>query len=467
MAVATPPNGSAPATRVPRRVLTREYVAGGRFAATGTSVKVLPSSIDDLTADFGADLYQRMLHDPQVAACVTVLKTSILEEGLALAPAIADKADARYADAVAIRDEAEAMLAELPLDDVLWNLLDALAFGNKVAEQIYAMQTGLTGRRLLQLVALKPKPRPTTAFAVDQYLNVLGLVAGTGGAAGVASGSAARENLLPRQKFAVLTFRPRDGDPRGTSILRPAYDPWWRKRQVLPEYLKYLSQFAGPSVWGTPPEGSQAQPATDGLGNVTNEAVQTPEQALLEALLTWRNGTALAVPYGTEVHPVEMKGNGLAFINAGRECNAEIVTAILTQRLATEEGTHQARAAAQVHQDVLDTVVRQGKRGVVRMVRYDILRPWVTYNWGEQARSLTPLPSLGTTEEHDLPAMMNAVANLMRAAYLHPSQFAEIDRMLGVPVRDLTQDEPAATESPESTSDQRGEAPDPDEEDAA
>jgi hypothetical protein len=440
----------APAARPPDgATLRREYVAGGGGTWSAARARVLPAAIDDLTTDFGADLYQRMLHDPQVAACITVLKASILEEGLAVAPAVQDKADARYADAVAICDEAAAMLAELPLDDVLGDLLSALAFGNKVAEQVYAVQPGLNRPRLLQLVALKPKPRASVGFAVDKYLNVLGLVSGTTRHGSVLQGAVDASELLPRAKFAVLTFRPRDSDPRGTSVLRAAYDPWWRKRQILPEYIKYLSQFAGPSVWATPPEGTSAAPQTDGLGNVTDAEVQTPEQVLLEALLAWRNGTALALPPGSEVHPVEMHGEGRPFLLALRENNAEITTAILTQRLATEEGEHQARAAAQVHQDVLDTVVRQGKRSVVRTIAHDVLRPWVRYNWGDAAQRLTPVPTLGTTERHDVVALMNAAANLARAKYFHPSQLAAVDELLGVPVRDLTQDagaEPAAAE---------------------
>jgi hypothetical protein len=51
-----------------------------------------------------------------------------------------------------------------------------------------------------------------------------------------------------------------------------------------------------------------------------------------------------------------------------------------------------------VHQDVLDTLVRQGKRSLIRVVARDILRNWVRWNWGDDAVPLVPKPSLGTTE---------------------------------------------------------------------
>jgi hypothetical protein len=71
----------------------------------------------------------------------------------------------------------------------------------------------------------------------------------------------------------------------------------------------------------------------------------------------------------------------------------------------------------------------------------------VRVNWGDAAVKLTPMPSLGVTEQRDLPAMMNAIAALQRAGYLHPSQQAGIDDDLNLPSRDMTQDaEPTMAE---------------------
>src|SRR5206468_532813 len=112
-------------------------------------------------------------------------------------------------------------------------------------------------------------------------------------------------------KIVVNTFRPKNNDPRGTSLLRPAYDPWWRKRQALVEYVKYLAQFAGPSIWATTPDGAQSQPPLDFLGNTVAytgpssldplgnpvpvpNAPLSPEQDLLAKLQQFRNGTVAA-----------------------------------------------------------------------------------------------------------------------------------------------------------------------------
>jgi hypothetical protein len=319
---------------------------------------------------------------------------------------------------------------------------------------------------LLNLVRIKPKPRQHVAFVVDPFLNVVGIMGvqpgpfgGQLSALGSATVEADDPRVLPRAKFAVLTFRPADGDPRGTSVLRAAYEPWWRKRQITGEYLAYLAQFAGPSIWATTPEGSDAQPVTDPLGNpiadepdpdppddLPQDAAPTPEQQLYTALEVFRNGSLLVVPAGTEIHTIEMQGDGEPFLAGLAQADQQVTKAILTQTLATEEGQHQARAAASVHQDVLDTLVRQAKAAVARMLSNDILKPWVRLNYGEPAAAeLVPVPSLGRTEAREVAELMVAVAGLKRAGYLHPSQLPHLDEKLGLPVRDLTMLTPQPT----------------------
>jgi hypothetical protein len=447
------------------RDLTRESIAGGSLGYVGNYARALPTYIDDVSRDFGDDIFSRMALDPQIAAALSIFRASILEDGVTFAPAVEDAADPDYDLATEINDECERMWDDLTTasDDVLWNMMDSIAEGNKLAEQVYELRPGVvTGKRLLQLESLKVKPRHSYLFVVDGFQNLVGILGRRpnesmpAGGTSMLDTSRPPDNLLPTQKFAIASFRPKDGDPRGTSILRPAYDPWWRKRQALTEYVRYLAQFAGPSIWATLPEGTTPTGAAlDYLGNVqaTTTGNPTPGPSplddLLASLQAFRNGTAGAFAHGTELHELAMQGEGAAFLRAIAECNMSLIKAILTQTLATEEGEHSTRAAAGVHQDALDTLVRQQKRSVVRMVARQILKPWCEYNWGEQAaRSLVPKVSLGSTEEVDRAPMIQAVASLAKSPYLHPSQLPELDSMLGLPVRDLSQDVPVVVNGP-------------------
>jgi hypothetical protein len=209
--------------------LQREYVAGGGWAWYGQVARTLSNSIDDATADFGDDLYERMLHDPQIAAVVNIFKASILETGLTMTSAVRSRSDPDYDTAAEIADEAAHMIAEFNgnLDDVLYNMLDCIAFGNKVAEQTYKLQAARKdGRKILVLDTLKVRPRRSTAFAVDIYFNVVGLLvrvppnASPWSSTMIFGPQDEPFNLLPPQKFVIANFRVKDADVRGSSILR-------------------------------------------------------------------------------------------------------------------------------------------------------------------------------------------------------------------------------------------------------
>jgi hypothetical protein len=158
-----------------------------------------------------------MLVDAQVAACIAILKAAIIEEGVTLAPAVDDEADPDYEQAREIADEAEAMLDDLetPLDDVLWDLLGAVALGNRVAEQVYETRpaTTLDNRTMLQLRALKVKPVRSVAFVTDAYLNVLGLVGAKPGQTVPAVSDLARARSSPARSSASCPGARRTATP--------------------------------------------------------------------------------------------------------------------------------------------------------------------------------------------------------------------------------------------------------------
>lgn len=442
-------------TSQPIAFYTSERVAGSVSSyQSRRMLRGLPWAFDDLTRDFGDDIYERMLLDPTPRAVLNTLISSIIEEGVMCTCPVTDEGADGYALGMEICDFTRAVLDDLatPLDDVLWDMLGAIAVGARVAEEVYTLTPASSyslpttspiqrGAELLVLSALKVRPRRSVAFVVDAFMNVTGLLGRPPGGTIVTSivvDSPGKPiaDLLPREKFAVLSFRPVDNDPRGSSALRPAYTPWWTKMQVYPEFLKYLAQFASPSI-----AVMASEDATKNGVKVTNAdgtvSTKPAVEVLGDALLAFQNGTGMAFPYGTLLDAIEVAGDGEAFHKAFTYCDQQISMAVLHQTLATLEAQHQARASSQVHQDTLDTIVRQAKRAVCLMLRRDVLRPMIAYNYGaDAARMLCPMVSLGSVERQDLAAMMNAVAQLARAGYLDPSQYAALDAQLNLPVRD-------------------------------
>jgi hypothetical protein len=429
--------------------LQHEYVSGAPTQFYTNVPKALPWSFDDVTADFGDDIYSRMLLDSQVSASITVLKASIVETGMELQPAITDKHDPDYELAVGIHKEAERMQGQYvtPLADVLWNMADAIPFGNKIAEIKWGKSPSLSGKSQLRVTDIKVKPRRSTAYVVDAYLNIIGILGAMPGKGlpvllGYIADPQAVANLLPRERFFAYTWRPIDSDPRGTSTLRPCFAPWNRKQQIYGDYLKFLAQFATPSTIGYTPPSTTYAPNTDDLGNPsTSVPVKlTPQQKMLATLMGLKNSSALVFPNGAIVQLIQSQGNGEAFYKAFAECDQQITKAILTQTLTTEEGEHQSRAASQVHMDVQGIIVRQGKLGLQTAYRRDVLTPWVRYNYGDRAADLlTPICDLGAGDEQDKAAIWASTASLNSAGYIrNEEQRAEIDSQIGIAVRDLS-----------------------------
>lgn len=434
----------------------KEYVAGGLNNLIGAYYQSLPPHIDDVTGDFGADLYERMMFDPKVAGAVNLLKLAILNQGVKLLNPIKDEKDPKHKQAQDILDFCVENLNNLKSGfvRVLWQLLDSMALGYKVAEQIYELGQGEQVGKLV-LKDIKVKPRTSTAFVVDAYMNVVGLLAllpGQGfgsfltqGLIGVPqtsadSGSVGTPiNLFPREKFVISTWNGKDSDPRGTSILRPAYNSWWIKTQLWGEYLKFMTQYGTPVMIGTTPENAQSWPLTDNLGNPTdpNAPIITPEQAMLTTMLNNRNGTAMVFPAGSTVELMQSTGNGAAFTENFKLLNSEITVGILYQSLATGEADHQTGAATGSHADVLDMVINWGKQHAEELIENDILYWLVAYNFGQVAAdTLLPEVSLSDGDQADFALNATAIGTLMSTGYLDESQLPDTDARLGLPVRD-------------------------------
>ena len=457
--------------------LLREYVAG-RNAGLASYLSTLPRWSDDIQRDFGDDIYDRMRLDPAYSSCILGLKLAILARGLDVLPAavppgnpptkdekgrVDPAAQAEYEAAQALYAQAQE-LAEFCkrcinglitpfVAHTLFNLLDCLDHGNKVAEVIYDWAADGPDKGKLILKAVKVKPRRALSFVVDRFLNVVGLLAvqpvtGANGAPATTTLTAtlpvlAGQGILPRRKFLVLTCRPVDEDPRGTSVGRPAYHPWWFKMQAWGLYLKTLAQFGGGSITGTTADGAQPAQAYDGAGNPLVDAnglpvFVTPEQAMVEALQEFQAGSVVAFPFGSTVNVERPDGDvGESFDAAIDLCNREITQGILLQTLATLEGEHQARAASETHQDTLVTLVDHEKRGVVQAIRCDLLMPLIELNYGPELLPLTPLPTLGPTLDEDVAKFGSMIAALNRdGSWVQPEQKPGIDARLGLPPRD-------------------------------
>ncbi|MBA3829876.1 MAG: DUF935 family protein [Taibaiella sp.] len=459
----------------------KEYVSGGALTYLQDYYRTLPQYIDDITADFGTEIYDRMLKDSQVTSAFESLRMGVLASGINFPGRVQDAEAAEFAQSEEVRGFVERNLTQRlnqPFRQICYDLLEGMASGHKVAELIYEyadQDEADEDKGKIVLKAIKVKPQRATAFVVDAYYNVValigllpgygmnGMIVTQGLIANPSNNDTANSpnNLLPREKFAVFTYRPQDSDPRGTSILRPAYDPWWCKQQVKKDYLAYMARFGSPSLIGYTPEDSVAFPVSDSYANPTldNNGVQqyrTPEELMGTALAGFKNGYYMVLPGGSQTQVIEATGDGSAFTRAFEFYNTEITKGIQYQTLSTNEGQHDSRAASQTHENVKDMVINFAKEALADCINWDVIYNLVRYNYGEDiARRFAPLVSFSEGPAQDFSSDAGAVAALQTSGYLHTSQLVGIDAKLNLPARDLEQQLQEQADAKQAQADQQ------------
>ena len=320
-------------------------------------------------------------------------------------------------------------------------VFEGLAYGNKVAEQVLEIAARGTDAGKWCLKALKPKPRTAVAFVVDAYLNEIGMLGARPGQMQVIQTSilADSKDIIPREKFAVFTYRPKDDDPRGASVLVAARNGWEMKTRTFPEYLLFLMVSAIPGILATLPAGQEEITLYEDDGitpkrdPITGEPVTiSSNQFLLNMLSKMRNHQVGVAPDGTKFTLLESNSDGEVFTRALDKFGSEITMAILFQHLATRDSTHQTKGATSSQFQVIDLIVFWLRDTAANMVRNEIFKPLVRYNFGdEDADELLPKVSYGDTEARDWAVDATAAAAL--AANLTESQWQHITTQLGIP----------------------------------
>jgi hypothetical protein len=439
-------------TKIQPRDLTNEALLGMLsntvvLSAISSMAKALPAYIDDAERDFGLDIYERMKREPALSSSLAAIKYAVLSEGVRFVNSVdAPSAYNPSAEEVARHNRGEELRVfiedaldnlQQPIEEILEEMLDYLPFGHQVAEQVYEAQ----GSKYV-LSKLRVKPRRGYAFVVDNYLELQGLVGSKNGRSVMLTASEVKpEDIIPRSKFWIISNSPVCGDPRGCSVLRPAYNAWYLKQQTWPQYLKYLAQFGTPSIAGKLPENAGSVELVDSAGNpVTdidgNPLTKSAATVMLEQLINFANGTAIVLDHGAEIDLIQSEGDGSAYTNAVNLYDKQMVMSVIVAVRATLEAEHGSKADSGTAQDILGQFAQFVRRRVEMTFYRDVIVPLVRYNFGDDAVELAPYMSLSDVAREDVVAVGNMIASLAREGLIHHSQYQAIDAKLGLPERD-------------------------------
>ncbi len=463
--------------RFTKELSKNEYVAGNGYGKNINTI--LNRNGDILTKKFGDSIIAEMLRDPEIKKCDTVIKISVLSDGISIFPAVSkpaplkplaegeeenleqkrerltrEKEIARYELAQKYANFATRAISNIDgFRSKIENMLDAVTYGNKVAEQTYKEEYDKDfGRTLLTLSSIRVKPRTSTRFVLNKYRELVGIQT-------IVTNNKGQDEsiILPREKFLVLTFRGKDEDPRGTSILEAVYNAWYLKMQLWPEYLRWLLQCAIPSLVGYTSDKSDGRKVLKDAetGEILRDADGNPVyeaevESLLNALIQVRNSTAIALPNGAKVEPINNSVSGDPFKGLRDVLNEEIEMGLILQTLATSEGRNMSRAASQTHMSVLDLFIFFIKGLVIDMITNDLLKPLMLTNFANFDMTLLPKVSMGDTERRDWATDATALATLYKSGFIGESQKIGFDKQIGAPDRDVESDNKLAQEALES-----------------
>lgn len=430
----------------------KEYLSGGSVRTLSplltNAIQVLSRFQDDLNREFSDRAYDDMLKDPAVAASVDILKSLILSEPLRVVPRVRNKKAADYEASKKVADFVEKNLRKMARSPqvVLWEALDAIAYGSSLVEIVFedAVEEGAP---VLRLKDLKTRSRSNYGLIVDRYFNVLGAVPTEMGyqASGVYTGSTQpdKEKVIPREKFLIVALVTKNSDPRGVSLIRPAWNAYYLKTQVWPAYLKFLVQFASPSIVGYTPEGAEDVEVLDDSGTPARNAdgtIQTisAEEDMLSTLLGFQNGTVAVLKGGSKLDLIKSEGQGEAFSAAVDLFDRQIAMAILKAHRTLLDAKHSSKADSESAADLTDVFVASLREVLASAFTREVVRVLVKVNFGpEVADAYAPEVTLKAMPKQDFAKAADAVGKLWASKFLHSSQVAEVDAMVGLPERDL------------------------------
>lgn len=337
--------------------LTDQLATRGRsidFAALG---QWLPNPDPILKAQ-GRDIsvYRALRGDALVGACIRRRKSAVksLEWGL-------DRGQAASRTAQAV----EAMLAELDLERIIGQMLEATLYGYQPMEVEWKRAGGL-------LVPSDVQAKPPEWFCFDAD-NQLRFKSRTDPLIG---------ELLPERKFLLPRQDPTYQNPYGFADLSLCFWPLTFKKGGMKFWLAFMEKFG----------------SAFSVGKLPRSASNEERAALLDSLESLIQDGVATIPDDGSVELIEMAGKSASadlYERLVLHCRGEIAIALLGQNQTTEASANKASAGAglEVTKDL-----RDGDAKIVAAAINQLIRWVCELNFGG---AVAPVWSLWDQEAQD------------------------------------------------------------------
>lgn len=445
------------AKRSPRRDgYEDDHVAGGDLREIQPVRQVLPQYITHLDRDFGIQLWEKMMEDPACRSAVGMRRAAGLADGIRVQASVTKPKPWETDQALVANAERAAYWASFverafgalersgqTIEDVARDLYAGKVYGNRIGEITLDWGPGKDSEWLMPK-RVRPIHPKAFAYVVDEFLNILGVVGAEPGdmatlpQIGRVDGDLSKlKGFEPKERFLIYRNAGLSNDPRGESVLAAAYNYWFAKRLTYPDYLRFLKQFATPSIIGICGPDATDEPVRDNNGQVMIGPDEMPitvtaARKLMSVLASLTGNSALAVPYGTTFEVIKSEGDGKAFTIQDDLCNRAIHTAVNGTDALALPAKNDSQAAKGVGQDVFGLFVSEDKRAISAVLT-GFARLLVRINGGEDEVPFAPQVTLSAVEREDRIARGDMYSRMQSAGLLHWSQIPAIMDEVGAP----------------------------------
>lgn len=342
--------------------LTSEYATREKLEFLNRLMTVLPDP-DEILAENGYDfkIYRDLLTDPHLTATIQQRKLQILQMDWEVVESVRSEAiDTQSKGQSGIKEKAEKILNELPLQRIMSEILDCILFGMTIQEITYAYNSD--GE--LDPVKIEAKPQEWFIFTIDNELRLRKKSS---------SGIYLFEEgeLLPELKFIINRYHGTYDNPYGEKILSRCYWPITFKRAATEFWQLMVERYGMPFLIGYHPAG-WTQGEIDGFMDQLKEMISENVYAFPDTLKGM-----------IELKESPQYDIGQLYDILIRHHNSEISKAVLTVTLTTDLNGVGSYKAAEIHKEMLSYIGLSDKKivedGINRILQY-----WTFINWGHK-----------------------------------------------------------------------------------
>jgi Protein of unknown function (DUF935) len=308
---------------------------------------------DLLVREKGWAVYERMLRDDQISACLAIVNAAVSSRDWSLE--VTDES-AQGAALEFLRFTFDHALHGT-IRQLLDQMLSARVFGFALVEKVRGV-VDWRGRPYWGLSAFKLRPAWSFTFCSDAFGNVESLVQNQQGT---------RVELDPC-RFVHFVFQPEIDPHYGRSALIPAYEHWWSKSNVLKFWNIYLERMASGFLHG----------------KKSGPLAPADHATLQQALANVQAASSLLTPDSVTLQYVTPP-NTTAFHDREGSLNRAIARALLvpTHLGLTDQGSTGSRAQADSQIDVFFWWLDALCTALEDAINEQVIRELVAWNFGD------------------------------------------------------------------------------------